>query len=194
MTQLRHTMRVAGTAIARWWRPWVLAAITGMAVFGTLHQVLVDWAPVVFIGLPAALVLSIPIVLAYAAINRSTAAAGLGFGLVVFLGLVPHYLLITVGMWGRSFDDGPKGSWSELAIVSAPILSGLLTWFVWRSARATIWIVLGMLLFAFLVSVFQESEPDRRNLGALVSLLPACVIAGWVLARTQPRRPTDATA
>ena len=171
-----------------WVKPWAASAITGMFVFGTFHQVLVEWAPGVYIGVPVALVLSIPIVAAFAAIPRDQVGpSGLTFGLVVFAGFVPHYALITVAMWDRTFDDGPRGGWALLAIVSAPLLSGLLAWLLWSSVRGTVLLVVGMLLLTFSISGFQESEPDRRNLGALICLLPACIAAGWVLARLGKR-------
>jgi len=169
-------------------RPWAASAITGILVFATVHQFLVAWAAGVYVGVPVALVLSIPIVAAYAALLRDRAKPpGTVFGLVVFAGLVPHYALITIAMWDRTFDDGPQSGWMLLALVSAPLLSGALAWYVWRSRRGTTWLVAGMLVLTFGISGFQESEPDRANLGALVSLLPACLAAGWVLARVRER-------
>ena len=171
-----------------WVRPWAASATTGIFVFATLHQVLVAWAPAVYIGLPVALVLSIPIVAAYGTLARdSHEPTGTIFGLVVFAGFVPHYALITVAMWNRTFDDGPRGGWLLLALVSAPLLSGVIAWLLWRSVRGTLLLAAGMLVLTFGISGFQESEPDRANLGALVSLLPACLAAGWVLARLRER-------
>jgi hypothetical protein len=178
-----------------WLRPWAASAITGMLVFATVHQVLVAWAPAVYIGVPVALVLSIPIVAAYAALARDgDKPSGTLFGLVVFAGFVPHYVLITIAMWDRTFDDGPRGGWLSLALISAPLLSGGLAWFVWRSLRGTILLMAGMLVLTSGISGFQESEPDRANLGALVALLPACLAAGWVLARVRERSRTESSA
>lgn len=177
-----------------WVRPWAASATTGIFVFATVHQVLVAWAPAVYFGLPVALVLSIPIVAAYAAFARdSHEPTGTIFGLVVFVGFVPHYALITIAMWGRTFDDGPRGGWLLLALVSAPLLSGVIAWLFWRSVRAALLLSAGMLVFTFGISGFQESEPDRANLGALVSLLPACLAAGWVLARVRERSSVGST-
>jgi len=171
-----------------WLLPWAASAITGILVFGTVHQFLVAWAPFVYIGVPGALVLSIPIVAAYAALARDgDKPSGTLFGLVVFAGFVPHYALITIAMLGRTFDDGPRGGWQLLALISAPLLSAGLAWYLWRSRRGTILLMAGMFILTFGITGFQESEPDRANLGALVSLLPACLAAGWVLARVRER-------
>jgi hypothetical protein len=132
--------------------------------------------------------LSIPIVAAYAALTRDgDQPSGTVFGLVVFAGFVPHYALITIAMWDRMFDDGPRAGWLVLALISAPLLGGALAWYLWRSRRGTILLMAGMFILTFGISGFQESEPDRANLGALVSLLPACLAAGWVLARVRER-------
>ncbi len=101
--------------IKSWVKPWAVSATVGLLIFGAFHQVLVAWAPGVFVGLPVALVLSIPIVAAYAAITRDHfKPSGLTFGLVIFAGFVPHYALITIAMWDRTFDDGPRGGWALL--------------------------------------------------------------------------------
>jgi hypothetical protein len=158
-----------------------------MLVFGTFHQVLVGPTWFVYVGVLFALVLTMPIVASYAGVVRDREElSGLIFGLVVFAGFVPHYALITVAMWNRTFNQGPEGGWELLALVSAPLLSGSLGWVLWRSVRGTVLLVAGMLVLALMVGGFQQSEPDIRNLGALVSLLPACVAAGWVLQRTRP--------
>jgi hypothetical protein len=174
--------------LSGWLLPWAGSATAGLLVFATVHQFLVAWAPGVYIGVPVALVLSIPIVAAYAALTREPEGpAGTVFGLVVFAGFVPHYALITIAMWNRTFDDGPRGGWLVLALASSPLLSAALAWYLWRSRRGTILLVAGMLILTFSISGFQESEPDRANLGALVSLLPACLAAGWVLAKVRDR-------
>lgn len=176
--------------LKRWVRPWAASATTGIFVFASAHQVLVAWAPAVYVGLPVALVLSIPIVASYASLTRDrNAPSGFIFGLVVFAGFVPHYALITIAMWDRTFDAGPRGGWLLLALVSAPLLSGAIAWVLWRSVRGTLILAAGMLVLTFGISGFQESEPDRANLGALISLLPACLAAGWVLARVHQRSP-----
>lgn len=175
--------------LIRWGKPWLLSATLGLVVFGLLHQVLVAPTLAVFMGVPAAVVLSIPIIAAYAALRRAgVEPSGPTFGLMVFAGFVPHYALITVAMWDRTFDDGPRGGWLLLALASAPAVSGSLCWLRCRSARATVLLVLGTLILTFGISGFQESEPDARNLGAFISLLPACLGAGWILARTAPKR------
>ena len=178
-----------------WLRPWAASATTGMFVFATVHQVLVAWAPGVYVGLPVALVVSIPTVAAYARLTRDhDERSGAIFGLVVFAGFVPHYALITIAMWGRSFDDGPRGGWQLFALLSAPLVSGVLAWYLWRSPRGTLILAAAILVLTFSISGFQESEPDRANLGALVSLLPACLAAGWVLARVRERSRIDGPA
>jgi hypothetical protein len=167
-----------------WVVPWIASATCGFVVFGLFHQVLVDWAPVVFVGVPVAIVLSIPLVVAFAKVRREPGlASGLLFGLVVFAGFVSHYALTTVAMWDRTFDDGPRGGWQIAATLAAPALSGWLCWQRWRSTGGAVWMVFGVLLLAFGVGGFQETEVDWRNFGALVSMLPATAAAGWVLAR-----------
>lgn len=70
-----------------WLLPWAAAAITGILAFGTVHQFLVAWAPFVYIGVPVALVLSMPIVVAYASLARDgDNPSGTLFGFVVFSG------------------------------------------------------------------------------------------------------------
>jgi hypothetical protein len=173
--------------VRNWFKPWVASATAGLLTFGAFHQVFVDLAPAVFIGLPMAWLLSVPIVAAYAGFcRRHGAPSGAVFGLVVFAGLVPHYVLITVAMWGRTFDDGPRGGWEILAVSSAPIVSGVAAWALWRSVRGTLWLVVGMVTLTVMISGFQASEPDLRNLGALVSLFPACLAAGVMLGHFAP--------
>ena len=177
-------------AISRWWKPWLLSGATGMVVFGLVHQVLVVPAPFVFVGVPMAVALSTPIVASYAALGRAGAPpTGVEFGFIVFAGFVPNYALITVAMWGRTFDDGPRGGWQFLAVVSAPIVSGLLCWLRFRSVLGTVLLVLGTGVLTFFVTGFQQSEPDWRNVGAFVSMLPACLAAGWMLGRVAPDAP-----
>ena len=175
--------------VTGWVGPWAASATAGMLVFASIHQVLVAWAPSVFVGLPIALVLSIPIVAAYASLDSDHAEpSGTLFGLVVFAGFVPHYALITIAMWDRTFDDGPRVGWQLLALISAPVLGGGLAWHLWRSLRGTVLLVTGMLVLTVSISGFQESEPDRANLGAFASLLPACLAAGWTLAQVRRRQ------
>ena len=168
------------------------SATAGLVIFGAFHQVLVGIAPAVFIGVPMAWLLSVPIVAAYARILREHGTpSGSTFGLVVFAGLVPHYVLITVAMWGRTFDDGPRGGWELLAFCSAALVSGVTAALLWRSVRGTVWLVIGMVLLTITITGFQASEPDLRNLGALASLLPACLAAGWTLGHFAPTSTTS---
>ena len=176
--------RLAASALS-WWRPWAASALAGIVVFGIFHQFLVDWAPIVPVfGAPMALVLSIPIVVAYAAANRPNGSL---FGVVVFAGFVPHYALVTVGMWGRTFDDGPRAGFDFLAAIAAAVVSGILAWYLWRSGKATGVMAVAVFCLTFMSGGFQFSEPDLRNLGAFISLLPACVVAGWVLGHPRLR-------
>jgi hypothetical protein len=100
-----------------WLLPWAASATVGIFVFATAHQFLVAWAPGVHVGVPVALVLSIPIVAAYAALLRDRAKPpGTVFGLVVFAGLVPHYALITIAMRA---DMDPKPSEHRVIIPAA---------------------------------------------------------------------------
>lgn len=182
------------SSLRRWVRPWLATGTTGLVVFGLLHQVLVDVAPFVFVGLPMALVLSVPIVAAYATIpSRSDPTTGPVLGLVAVAGFTVHYPLITVAMWDRTFDDGPRGGWQLLAIVGSPVVAGMLSAIRFRSGRSTALLVVAMAAMTVMISGFQESEPDWRNVGAYVSLLPSCVAAGWVLQRTAPERGTERT-
>jgi hypothetical protein len=134
-----------GKRLNGWLLPWAASVITGILVFATVHQFLVAWAPGVYVGVPVALVLSIPIVAAYAALTRDgDQPSGTVFGLVVFAGFVPHYALITIAMWDRTFDDGPRAGWLVLALISAPLLGGALAWYLWRSRRGTILLMAGI--------------------------------------------------
>ncbi len=174
------------THIRRWFKPWVLSALVGLVVFGTFHQFLVVWAPTVYLGLFMALVMSIPIVAAYATMDyEQVDVSGPIFGLVIFAGMVPHYVFITIGMWNRASIEGPRGGWQLLAIVSAPLVAGLLCWFLWHSVRGTVWLVGATFLAALMLSGNQQTNPSSRNLGALLCLLPAFVAAGWTLQRTR---------
>jgi hypothetical protein len=38
-----------GKRLNGWLLPWAASAVTGMLVFATVHQVLVGWAPIVYI-------------------------------------------------------------------------------------------------------------------------------------------------
>lgn len=180
--------------LGRWIVPWLASATSGLVVFGLFHQVLVAWAPVVFLGTPVAIVVSIPIVVAFARIqHKSGRVSGLLFGLVVFAGFLAHYALITVAMWDRTFDDGPRGVWQIAAILASPAVGGWLCWQRWRSASGAVWMVFGVLVLTLGVTGFQESEVDWANFGALVSMLPATVAAGWVLARLSGVDPGSMT-
>jgi len=185
---------MSGSSVRTWWQisrpwlaPWARSAIAGMVVFGVFHQFLVEPTLFVFLGIPMALALSTLIVAAFAAMRRSVAhPSGIVFGLVVFAGFVPHYGLITVAMWDRTVDDGPRGGWEVLALASAPLTAAVAAWVLWRSTRAALLLALAVALLALMVNGFQVSEPDRQNVGALVSMLPATISAGWILARSAP--------
>ena len=81
-------------------------------------------------------------------------------------------------------------------IIPASLMTVVGVWFL-DTADDNITILLlavAVALLALMVNGFQVDEPDRRNLGALVSMLPAAVSGGWILARLAPSMDGPAPA
>ena len=166
--------------------PWLGSSFAAMIVFASLHQVLVAWAPVVFAGLLMAPVAGLPVVVAYSSIVTSSSMSARGWGAMLAVGLSASYLVITVSMWGRTFEQGPRGVWSWCSLAAAPLVVGVLCAVATRSARSTALAVVGTAVVTVMTTGFQQSEPDLRNVGAHVCLVVACLVGGWTLDHTKP--------
>lgn len=171
----------------------LLSGIGAMATFGLAHQVLVAPAFGVFFGVPGAIVLSAPLVLAYRRLvdagTGTPLLAGPAFGLVVASGLVVQFALVMLAMRGRTFDQGPQQAPYLLSMAAAPLVSAGLLWTRAKRAVATALVALGTGLAAIVIADFQASEPDAANVGALVATVLACAAAGWIAERTSVEAP-----
>ena len=166
--------------------PWLRSSFAAMLVFATLHQVLVAWAPVVFVGLLMAPIAGLPVVVAYASIATSSRMTALGWAAVLAVGLSIAYGVITISMWGRTFEQGPREPWSWVSLVVAPLVVGVMCAVMTRSIRASVLGTIAAGVVTIMTTGFQQSEPDLRNVGAHVCLVIACFVGGWNLDRSRP--------
>ncbi len=191
--------------IISWAKAVAVAGAAAMLTFATAHQLLVALAPSVYVGVPFAVILAVPLVAGYVALRRAgRGRSGLAYGGLVTLGLVPHFLLIMAGMVGRTFHEGPRRAWFVAALLVAPVVSGAWAWWRTRHVRASLLVGVGTGLVGLAIGDFQASEVDLPNLGAFVSTVVACLAGGvataWAVDRWQldrPRvgeRPTDTVA
>lgn len=163
-----------------------------MVVFGLAHQVLVEPSFAVFVGVPVAIALSAPLVLAHRhlvvddeeGVGETTMLSGPVLGAVVAAGLAVQLAIVLFAIRGRGVEQAPGTVPYALSVLAAAVVSGAVLWSLTQRRRPVALIAVGTGLTAVVVGALRSSEPGLAGVGVALCSILACAAAGWIADRT----------